>query len=366
MARRALMRVAHVHPIAGIGGSERHLLTLLPALAAEGVEPRFVGLDAPGPGPDAFYSELDAAGVPYARLAGGRDLDPLLPTRLARAVRGLGADLVHTHLVHGDVYGTLAATLLRLPVVSTKHNDDPFRTGPYRHLERALVARARAVIAITEALGRFLVARAGLPARKIEVIRYGLDAIPPAWAPNPPVALEGRRVLLACARLVPQKGLDTLVRALPAVRAAHADAVVLVAGEGPERPRLAELARELGVEDALLLPGRAGDVGALYRGATAYVLPSRWEGFGLVMLEAMLAGLPVVASAVSSVPEIVVDGETGLLVPVDDPAALAAAIIRLLDDPEGAARLGAAGLARARASFSAAEMAHRTADVYRR
>ena len=117
------MKVVHVHRIRGIGGSERHLLTLLPALAERGVDVSFVGLDDPAGVRDPFYGEL---AVPYERLAAPRDLDPALAFRLARTLRSLRPDLVHTHLVHADVYGALAPGC---GVVSTKHNHDPFRAG---------------------------------------------------------------------------------------------------------------------------------------------------------------------------------------------------------------------------------------------
>src|SRR5919201_2462460 len=125
------MRILHVHRIGGIGGSERHLLTLLPALADRGADVRFLGLDDPSRAPEPFYEQL---AVPYERVPAPRDVDPLLAVRVARAVRRSRADVVHTHLVHADVYGALAARRL----VSTKHNDDPFRTGPFRFVERAI------------------------------------------------------------------------------------------------------------------------------------------------------------------------------------------------------------------------------------
>ena len=146
----------------------------------------------------------------------------------------------------------------------------------------------------------------------------------------------------------------------------HPDAVLLILGEGPERERLEQLGRELGLGGSLLLPGRAGDVATWLRRAELLVHPARWEGFGLVLLEAMLAALPVVATRVSAIPEIVADGESGLLVPPDDPAALAAALERVLADSGLAQRLGEGGLARARSEFSVERMAGATADVYRR
>ena len=349
------MRVVHVHRIAGIGGSERHLLTLLPALAAQGIETAFVGLDGGGD-PAPFYAELERNGIPH-RVAS-------VPG-LRRALSGYDPDLVHTHLVHADVFGALVAGTTRL--VTTKHNDDPFRTGPFRFVERALTRRARAVICITEALARFQVDRVGLPREKVTVVRYGLDEPPPAWSTDSPFDIpEGARVLLGLGRLVPQKGYDVALRAFADVRQRHPDTVLLILGEGPERGSLEQLGRDLGLDDSLLLPGRAGDVAAWLERAELLVHPARWEGFGLVLLEAMLAGLPVIATRVSAIPEIVADGESGLLVPPDDPGALAAALKEVLADGELARRLGEGGRARARSEFSVEQMARATVDVYRR
>nr|MDQ3822992.1 glycosyltransferase family 4 protein [Actinomycetota bacterium] len=200
------MRVAHVHRMRGIGGSERHLLTLLPALAERGADPVLVGLDDPAWDAEPFYRELD---VPSVRLRAPRDLDPALLASLGRELRRLRPDLVHTHLVHADMYGAVVA---RAPLVSTKHNDDPFRLGSFRHVERVLARRFGRVIAITEALARFTVERVGLPAAKVEVVHYGLDEPPSAWGANPRVLLpDGARVLLAISRLTAQKGIDVAV-----------------------------------------------------------------------------------------------------------------------------------------------------------
>jgi glycosyltransferase involved in cell wall biosynthesis len=338
------VKVLHVHRIGGIGGSERHLLTLLPALAERGVDVRFLGLDDPSRAPDPFYEALS---VPYERLAAPRDVDPALAFRVLRAVRW--ADLVHTHLVHADVYGTFGARR----IVSTKHNDDPFRAGAFRLVERALARRASRVIAITQALARFQVEQVGLPADKVEVIHYGLDDLPQAWGTNPPDPVPRNvRVLLCVCRLEPQKGVDVAIRALDEIPDAH----LVVLGEGPQRAELEQLAGE-----RVHLLGRVPDVAAWLRRADLLVHPARWEGFGLALLEAMLASLPVVATRVSSIPEIVVDGETGLLVPPDDAAALAAAVNRVLADPAG---YGERGQARARGEFSVARMADRTLAVY--
>jgi glycosyltransferase involved in cell wall biosynthesis len=346
------MRIMHVHRMRGIGGSERHLLTLLPALADRGLEPLFVGLDDPRWDPSDFY---DALTVPALRIRAPRDLDPALLVRLVRALR---ADVVHTHLVHADVYGGLAAKLRGAKLVSTKHNDDPFRSGTFRFVERGLARMTDRVVAITESLRRFTVEQVGLPPGKVVTIHYGLDELPAAWGENPPDDVPpGARILVAVARLTAQKGVDVAVRAL---RSLPDDTVLVVLGEGPERGALERLARDESVERRVFLPGRVPDVAAWLRRASLLVHPTRWEGFGLGVLEAMLAGLPVVATNVSSLPELVVDGETGYLVPPDDPSALAAAVGRALEQPQ----LGDAGRERARREFSVARMADRTVELY--
>ena len=346
------MRVVHVHRMRGIGGSERHLLTLLPALAERGVDVAFLGLDDPAWDPSDFY---DALTVPALRLRAPRDLDPLL---LARTLRAVDADVVHTHLVHADLYGGLAAKLRGARLVSTKHNDDPFRRGPFRHVERRLLRLADRVVTITDALREFTIAEVGGDPRKIETIHYGLDELPPAWGENPPDTIpDGARIVLTTSRLVVQKGVDVAVRSVAGL---PDDCVLVVLGEGPERAHLEQLAEEVGVAGRVFLLGRVPDVAAWLRRAAVYVQPSRWEGFGLGVLEAMHASLPVVATRVSSLPELVLDGETGYLVPGEDPAALAAAVVRALDAPQ----LGAAGRVRAVREFSVARMADKHLALY--
>ena len=338
------MRVAHVHRMRGIGGSERHLLTLLPALAERGVEPVFVGLDDPAWNPVDFY---DALTVPAIRIPAPRDVDPVV---LARLLRRLDAEIVHTHLVHADLYAGLAAKLRGRRLVSTKHNDDPFRTGPFGVVERRLARMADRIVTISDSLHRFTVERVGVPESKVETIHYGLDTLPQAWGVNPPDSVpDGARIVLAVSRLTEQKGLDTLVEIVPDL---PEDVVVVVLGEGPLRKELER--------DRVFLLGRVPDVSAWLRRASVFVHPARWEGFGLAVLEAMLAGLPVVASDVGSLPELVRDGETGYLVAPGDRPALLAAIERALEQPQ----LGAAGEQRARSEFSVARMADRTAALY--
>jgi glycosyltransferase involved in cell wall biosynthesis len=281
------------------------------------------------------------------------------------AVREEAPDLLHTHLVHGDVYGALASRATGIPFVSSRHNDDRYLLGPFRLVDRTLARRALKLIAISNAVREFLI-HAGHPATRVETIHYGLDRLPGALSEVSPADAgvpEGVPLLLAIGRLTAQKDHATLLRAFAEAHRRHPEAVLAILGIGPLEAETRALVAELDLDGAVLLPGRLEIRDWLAR-ADAFVHASRWEGFGLVLLEAMLAGLPVAATRVSAVPEVVADGETGLLVEPGDAPGLAAALDRLLGDEALRRQLGAAGLERAHRRFSVARMADRTLALY--
>jgi len=359
------MRVLHLHKLKGVSGSEGHLLALLPALRAAGIDARFLGLDVAGSDAALFYERLDAAGVPHRSVRCGADVSARLARDVIRAVRADHPDLVHTHLVHADVYGAVAALATRTPYVSTRHNDDRYLLGPFRWVDRAFARKARRLIAISDAVRIFL-ERAGHDPRKLLTIHYGLDELPAA--PSQPTPEEagipaGVPLALAVGRLIEQKDHATLLRAFARVRERVPEARLAILGAGPLEGATRKLVSQLGLRDAVTMPGRTETRDWLAR-ADVFVHTSRWEGFGIVLLEAMLASLPVVATRITAVPEVVVDGETGLLAAPGDDAAVASALAALLSDRERAAALGAAGRRRALAEFSVARMVERTRAVY--
>ena len=360
------MRVLHVHKLTGVSGSENHLLALLPALREAGVDARFLGLDVPGTDAPRFYERLDELGVPYRHVRCGLDVSPRLAYDVVRVVRAERPDIVHTHLVHADVYGSVAARATRSSHVSTRHNDDRYLLGPFRYVDRAFAHGACRLIAISDAVRLFL-EKAGHAPEQLVTIRYGLDELPATRSELDPAAAGvpyGTPLLLAVGRLIAQKDHVTLLHAFRSVRGSQPEARLAILGSGPLEAETHALVRELGLDGAVLLPGRLEIRDWLER-ADVFVHSSRWEGFGIVLLEAMLASLPIVATRVSAVPEIVVDGETGELVEPGDATGLAAKLGELLDDRERARRLGAAGRARALAEFSVARMVEHTLAVYR-
>jgi glycosyltransferase involved in cell wall biosynthesis len=359
------VRALHLHKLTGVSGSEGHLLALLPALRERGIDARVLGLDVPGTDAPRFYEELDRLGVPHRSVRCGLDVSPRLARDVIRAVRAERPDLLHTHLVHGDVYGSIAARATGTPFVSTRHNDDRYLLGPFRYVDRAFARRAGRLIAISDAVRDFL-ARAGHDPRKLTTIHYGLDELPAA--PSSPTPAEAgipadAPLALAVGRLIEQKDHATLLRAFAVVREQHPQARLAILGSGPLEAETRALAASLGLADAVALPGRTDIRDWLLR-ADVFVHTSRWEGFGIVLLEAMLAGLPVVATRVSAVPEIVADGVTGALVPPGDAEIVARELAALLADPDRRHRLGEAGRERARTEFSVARMTERTVEVY--
>lgn len=369
-----LDRVIHLSKMTGAAGSEGHLLALLPGLRARGVDARLWMLVEPGNPVQDYVDRAEALGVPVERVIIRRHFDPELWRRLAVRLRDARPDLVHTHLIHADLYGIPAARWAGVRgVVSSRHNDDRFRRWlPVRALSRWLWRQADAGIAISEAIRRFAIAYEGVSPQKIHTIHYGLD---PASVHAPPDARTRLRQELglpadaplvgSVCRLIEQKGLDNALDGFAQVVAEFPAAHYAIAGDGPLRGALEAQAARLGVADRVHFLGWRADAPAIFAALDVLLAPSRWEGFGLVFLEAMALGVPVISTRVSAIPEVIADGETGWLVPPDDPAAIAGALRAALADPGERCRRGEAGRARLESQFTVDAMVERTLAVYR-
>jgi glycosyltransferase involved in cell wall biosynthesis len=223
------------------------------------------------------------------------------------------------------------------------------------------------VIAVGPAVAASLVA-AGAAAHKIEIVPNGIDVAAYGGGDRESALQglgieEGARIVFCAARLTKVKGVDHLIRSAALVRARREDVRVLIAGDGPEREALKELARQVAPGSVRFL-GRRDDVPDLLAAAGVVAIPSLAEGQGLILLEAMAAGRPVVASRVGGLADVVQDGETGLLVPPADPEALAAGILAVVESPELAARLGASARRYAETELTVERMIARMEEVY--
>lgn len=363
-----MKRVVHLIKATGIAGAEGHLLVLLPALAQLGYAVEAWVLTEPGRPVDDLLARFQQAGVPAQALTIRRDLDPGLIGTLRQHLKVSAPAVLHTHLIHADVHGVLGAVGLPLVRVSSRHNDDGFRRrAPMRLALRLLNQPFRRLVAISEAVRRFTIEVEGAPSAQVVTIPYGYPPLAPVDGSTIRVelGLSTDQPLAVCvARHTHQKGLDVLLTAWAQVVASVPTARLALVGDGPLRTDLTALAHRLGIAEGVSFPGWRNDALHWMAAANVVALASRWEGFGLVLLEAMAQSRPLVASAVSAIPEIVRDGDTGLLVAPDDPAALAAALTRVLTNPPLAAQLGAAGRARLETDFSVARMAQAHATLY--
>jgi len=229
--------------------------------------------------------------------------------------------------------------------------------------------RADRVITISHALERFVREVEEIDPDKVLTVHYGLEQPPSApdarGQARQQLGYEDDKVLVGVfGRLVRQKGIDVLLEAFPAVCERHPDARLVVVGEGSLRGDLERQAARLGLGDVVMFTGWIENGQALMPACDLIVVPSRWEGFGLVTLEAMGHSLPIVASRTSALPEIVQHDKTGLLVPPEDPAALASTINSLLDNPKRARSFGKAGYRRLGTDFSVDKMVEATLKVY--
>lgn len=353
--------VLHVAKVAGISGSENHLLLLLPGLRERGFDVRFVMLHEDEAGADELAVRLGDAGIPVERIRLARATDPVAFTRLGQIVRRRRPAILHTHLVHADFHGLVAGRLARVPVlVSTKHGFNPFRDGrAFAAADRAVSGLADVHIAISAGLARYLATSEGFDEASFEIVHYGIEPGPP------PAPLPGAPRLAVVGRLIPIKGHDVLLRAMAAVRDDVPGVTLEIAGDGPLQPELGSTAARLGLDGVVSFLGRVAPAAPVLERAEVVVVPSFGEGFGMVALEAMERGRPVIASAVGGLPEIVEDGRTGLLVPAGDAEALARAILELAGDPGRAAAMGAAGRARALETFSQERCTDRIEAIYR-
>ena len=267
-----------------------------------------------------------------------------------------------------STYAPMALAAARwLPVVVSLQGGEPDgRFAAHPRVFRSLLGRAAAVTACATSLLRQARELAPAAAPRLSVVPNGVDV---ARFTSGASHRHPRPYLLAAGRFTRQKGFDVLLEAaarMQAVRTAQVD--VLIAGDGGEEEPLRQLVQRHGLATSVCFLGAvdADRMAALYRGALAVVVPSRWEGLPLVCLEAMASGRPVVASDVDGIPDAVLDGQTGLLVPPDDAGALAGALERLVGDRALADRLGVAGMQRAREAFAWPGIAARYLAVFAR
>jgi glycosyltransferase involved in cell wall biosynthesis len=312
---------------------------------------------------------LSAAGVPVVCLGARRWTAIGAVWRLLRELRRLRPVLLQTFLFHANLAGRLAGRLAGVPTIVSGIRVAEKRSRAYLWLDRWTNWLVTTNVCVSQAVADFSIAEGRLSPERIVVIRNGVDVARFSGARAADLSAFGiperSRTLLTIGRLDRQKGLLDLIEAAALVIIKLPDVHFLLVGEGPERAALERAIRERGLAARVHFAGWRADVPELLSAGSALVLTSHWEGLPNVILEAMAAGLPVVAARVEGTSELVIDGQTGRLVSSPTPESLAAALEALLIDPQGGAAMGRAGRERAAGEFSWEAMVARYDALYR-
>lgn len=353
-----------------IGGAQIHVRDLAFRLSSEG---RKVTVLA-GSGGD-LQTMLEERGIPF-RLVPGlvRNIHPLkdagaiLQTR--RILKEIHPDLVSTHTAKAGLVGRLAARSLGIPAIFTAHGwqfaegISPAQRAVVETLERITSRLSAKIITVSEYDRDLAMQRRVVPRKKMTVIHNGMPDVDPALrADLRPAGTEGPVRLIMTARFQPQKDHPTLFRALAGLP--DRSWTLELVGDGPDMEDCRSLAEELGISDRVVFSGQRRDVAERLAAADIFVLASRWEGFPRSILEAMRAGLPVAASDVGGSGESVAEGETGYLVPREDPEALRTRLGELMASPDLRLQLGKAGRERYEKNFTFDAMYGKTLTVYK-
>jgi glycosyltransferase involved in cell wall biosynthesis len=358
------MRLAHLIETDGPGGAERMLASLANELQrADCPGVAFVPARREG----WLEAELARFGVPIEYVPLHRPFSPRFARDLAAAFRRHDIRLAHSHEFTMAFYGAWAARLAHVPHVITMHGSRYYAARWRRRLAmRWAVASSQALTAVSSALADSLQHDLWLQDGSVAVVPNGIRPSKPRTSGlREELGLRpGDRLLLAVGNLYPVKGHGDLIAAVARLTGRYPSLHLAIAGRGELADALTHDARARSVEDRVHLLGLRNDVADLLAAADAFVLPSRSEGLPLALLEAMFAGLPIVATRVGEVPAALDDGVAGLLVEPGRPDELAIAIERILSDAELARRLGQRARLRAAAEFDVGTMAARYASLY--
>jgi len=353
-----LIRVLHLVTDLGQGGAQSVLVRMLAAQDRSLVAPEVAWLKPVArPG---LVGQLEERGIPCHPMGMTCGNAPSALLGLARLLRRRRPQVLQCWLYHADLVGSLLGRLCGVPVVLGSRRNTELG-GPWRErLHRWTAPLFDRVVALSHQVAQVERVRAGLPASRVVVIYNGIEAGPFQDLPLP----SGAPRLGILARLHRNKALDVALQAMPRILAVWPQTRLEIFGEGPERGRLERLRAELGLSECVSLPGMVEDVPGVLAGLDLVLLPSRIEGMGNALMEAMAAGRPVVATRVGGVPELVVHGQTGLLVEPDDAQGLARAVLALLADRDLRVEMGQAGRRRVLRDFTPRAMAGAMERLY--
>jgi len=366
------VKILHLINTLSAGGAELHLLTLCRHLKRQGLEPVVACLREQVGGSRSLRDDFEDEGIRVIRLETDGRFDLRSIGRLAGLVAKERPNILHTHLPRADIAGACRRLLHpSVPWICSVHDihDNSWSGRWTLPIFNFIWRRADRVIAISQAVKDWLVKDRAVPAENVSVIHYGIEAerfsqsrsdLAQEWV------LKDKLVIGAIGRLEPRKGHDCLLHAIAELKKIVPGVSLLIAGHDPwgYGKELQSLIERLDLSKEVRLVGFQSDIAAFLGAIDIFAFATQSEGFGQVVIEAMAAGKPVVASKIAPLTEIIREGETGVLVSRDDPRAFADAIAWLFTHPDQAREMGKRGQARVDNHFSAGKMVEKTLLLY--
>jgi len=361
-----MTRVLYIVNSLDAGGAQRTLIDLAKNLDRRKYKPHVLCLHKSGLYMDqvAVNMEVSVLALPYRMRI--REI-----LEVGAMIRKYEPAIVHTFLTNANRWGTIAARISRVPiVVNSLQNCYYYETWSQKVVDRLAFSLASHAVSCSEAVRKFHVQYKRYPPRKISTIYNAVDTAKfrPAEDKSHLRTLLGIRsdamVIGITGGLIKQKGHEYLLEAAADLHGKNGNIEYVFVGDGPLRSDLEAKAASLGLKDHVFFLGVRRDVGALIQGFDIFTLPSLWEGFGIAIAEAMASGVPVVATSVDGIRELVDDGSTGILVPPGDPIALGIALSDLAGDPLQRKAMGAAGRTRIIEQFSLSAMVSAYEKLY--
>jgi glycosyltransferase involved in cell wall biosynthesis len=365
MSQRVPSTVLHLSSTSGPGGAETIVKRLAPSLDSARFR-SIVCLFRRG----WLYDAVTAQGMPTSVIGMNGALDLEWVRAFRRLIRKERVAVIHAHEFTANVYGSLVGQITGVPVVATVHGKSYFTDQAKRRMAYRYVSRVSRMVAVSEDLKQFIVARAGVAEHRVSVVYNGVDASDPPRAEQSralrtSLGLDGcDHVIGAVGSLYPVKGHIHLIRALPGILRACPGTLLLLVGQGELESSLRAEVASRNLETHVRFLGFRSDVPALLSLFDVFVLPSLSEGLSMALLEAMAAGNPVVATRVGGNPELVLDADTGFLVGAESPDSISDKVVRILQDKALAARMGESGRRRVREKFSFRAMVDRYQGYY--
>lgn len=366
------MKVLHIINTLSAGGAELHLLTLCRRSRIQGIKVFVACLKEHVLGSRTLRQDFEKSGVRVVNLKAERIYDPSFFARTRRLISKIQPDILHTHLPRADLVGFMLCKVFPNIYWVDSIHDNYSKTWSARRtipIFSQIWKKADILIAISYAVQEWLISERKISKEKIRVIHYGIET-DKFSEPNTDLrktwALDKNLIIGSIGRLEPRKGHETLIRAMPTILERMPATRLLIAGHDPwcYGEKLKSLIKEIGLTESVQLVGFQSDISSFIHTLDIFAFASKSEGFGQVLIEAMAAKKPVVASKISPITEIVLENKTGLLADVESSHAFAKAIIALAECPEKAQKMGVNGAKRVEEHFSVNQMAKKTIQLY--